>query len=282
MKRNNGGDTDRKGLRKLVKEMSGLTKAELLTIPGMEIKRVDLILSGAILLEECMDALGANSFTTTGYSLRDGILEREMRLMRRQGKGQTYFNLDDLFRKARRLGSNVGHLKQVCHLAESLFDATKRLHRLDPIWKRYLSAAAILHDVGEAISPIHHEMHSYYVVRHGDFLSMENWESEFIARLCLHHNGTPGTLNKKDLNFTEEKAKKLAFVKLLALLRVADGLDRGHQSSLKIKSVRIEKQKISLTLSGGGPIDLDILRAEQKKALFEETFRRELVIHKSG
>lgn len=61
-------------LAELREAMSTMSERELLSIPGMRRKRVDLILSGAVVLEETMRALGAKRVLPTPYALRDGIL----------------------------------------------------------------------------------------------------------------------------------------------------------------------------------------------------------------
>ncbi len=72
---------EREPLRKLVKAMSRMTVREIAAIPGMDPKRVDLILAWGSnpCLEELMDALGAPKVRFTDYSLRDGLLERELK-----------------------------------------------------------------------------------------------------------------------------------------------------------------------------------------------------------
>lgn len=63
------------GLSELINQMLPLTRAELSRIPGMERKRLDIILGGAILLHELMDRLGIERIKTSNYALRDGLIE---------------------------------------------------------------------------------------------------------------------------------------------------------------------------------------------------------------
>lgn len=65
----------RKDLAALVSEMKVMSPAQISKIPGLEPKRVDLILAGALLFEEIMYFLGAKHFYVTDLALRDGILE---------------------------------------------------------------------------------------------------------------------------------------------------------------------------------------------------------------
>ena len=268
-----------KDLSKLVISMSTMNTTQLLGIPGMESKRVDMILAGAILLEEVMLAVGAKKVTPTDFSLRDGILQEEIRLYRQRKASHISLHIPDLYAKARRFGGSEAHLKQVVAVSELLFDQLKSLHRLKPEWKTYLTAAAILHDVGQAVSPTRYELHSYYIVKNADFPSMENWESEFVAHLCLAHQG--GKVDLKLLPFGKNKPLREAYFKLLALLRIANALDRGHKSQIRLEAAKIDRKRVRLITSDRTGIDLEVLRIEQKKSLFEEVFKRELSIERA-
>ena len=272
---------DYKEVKKLVKTMSTMTTTELLNIPGMEARRVDMILAGAILLEECMAATGAKKVFTTDYSLRDGILEEEIQVYTRHESTNIRFHLADLYAKAKKCSTSPddeAHLKQTVFLSETLFDRLRRIHKLGNEWKPYLTAAAILHDVGEVVSRNRHGIHSYYIVKNADFPSMQKWETEFVAQLCLLHQD--GKVETKTLPFGGDKAKRQAFIKILAMLRVADALDRGRKHALKIRSIRIAKGKVRLQVTGRTSMDLELLRVEQKKALFEQVFKRELLVER--
>lgn len=269
---------NRKNLAKLIKMMRKMTRAELNQIPGMEARRVDMILSGAILLEECMDSLNATEFTTTNYSLRDGILNRAIKLRFNESRSEISFKMENLVEKAKKFGAEPQDLKQSLSLSEFLFDRTYKLHKLKLEWKRYLLAASVLHDVGQAISPSHYEAHSYYILKNADFPGMEKWETEFISQLCLHQN--TGLLSKKELSFTKDKARRSAFVKLLALLRIVEVFSHGQHVHSKIQKIRISKKQVTLQLSAKHATELAILRIEQKKTLFEHLFHRTVCIGK--
>jgi exopolyphosphatase/guanosine-5'-triphosphate,3'-diphosphate pyrophosphatase len=271
----NGKAIEIKELRKLIKTMSTMTTTQLLGIPGMEAKRVDMILAGAILLEECMDAVGAKRVLTTEFSLRDGILREELELVRQHQGSHIALHLPDLFAKAIQLGCVEPQIKQVVAFTDTLFARLKGVHKLSEDWHIYLTAAAILRDTGRAVSATQYELHSYYIVKNADFASMEKWESEFVAQLCRWHpSGKP---DLKYLALAGDKKRRDAFFKLLALLRIADALDRGHKSSVRIKRIGIDRKRVRLVLTGKAAIDLEVLRVDQKKPLFEQVFGRQLL-----
>jgi exopolyphosphatase/pppGpp-phosphohydrolase len=51
-----------------------LDRVRLLHLPGMDDKRVDLILPGALILDEVCQALGVQKVRSTEATLRDGLL----------------------------------------------------------------------------------------------------------------------------------------------------------------------------------------------------------------
>ncbi|OFZ18195.1 MAG: hypothetical protein A2Z20_11755 [Bdellovibrionales bacterium RBG_16_40_8] len=65
-------------LSALVAEMQVMRRKQLKSIPGLEANRVDLILPGAILLEEILYAIKSSRLAVTDLALRDGILLKEL------------------------------------------------------------------------------------------------------------------------------------------------------------------------------------------------------------
>ncbi|MBN8553919.1 MAG: Ppx/GppA family phosphatase [Deltaproteobacteria bacterium] len=267
---------EKKSLSDLVKRMSKMNRAQLSKIPGMESRRIDMILSGAILLEECMNALHAEEVQMTEFSLRDGILDEQMEILRDRKKLLKYDPLNDLYDTAKDLGCNELEIFQSQKIAEDLFNRLKPLHRLDSKWKIYLLAAAILHDTGKAISPIDSSYHSFYVARYADVPAFEDWESKLIAELCAEHKN--GKIQKKDLPWKKNEGLQRVFLKLLAILRISTAFSYQRRSSILIDQVRMDSKKVVIKFSKRHRPDLGILRADQKRQLFEEVFKRELML----
>jgi exopolyphosphatase/guanosine-5'-triphosphate,3'-diphosphate pyrophosphatase len=61
-------------LRDLNETLVKLTPSELLEVPGMNPNRIDIIVSGSLILEEVMSFLKLEAVEYTDYALRDGIL----------------------------------------------------------------------------------------------------------------------------------------------------------------------------------------------------------------
>jgi exopolyphosphatase / guanosine-5'-triphosphate,3'-diphosphate pyrophosphatase len=239
-----------------------------------------MILSGAILLEEIAYALGAKKIIASEFSLRDGILEEEKRLAKSHKNSLLELHLDDLYEHAKRFGGEPEHLEHMAKLASELFDRFRRFHGLDPSWKVYLLSTILLRKAGEAISYGDRAKHSYYIVKNLDFPSMERWEHEFVARLCLHI--PDGKIEGKELAaIGKEKKRREAFKKLLAMARVIDALDLGPRTTLKVRRIGINRNQVKLTFSGKATEGIEQLMMERKKKLFEEVFGRTLLLERS-
>lgn len=253
----------RAALRTLVRRMESMTTSELLGTAGMEPKRVDMIVAGSVILDECLDVLGAEKARLTSYALRDGILAEELLALRRGAPTQMALHQGDLMEKAAGLGLDRQHLKRTVRLAEDLFDRLRALHKLSPAWKTYLVAAALLRKTGEAISVTRCAEHSSYIVRNADLPGMEAWETQLVADLCLHHDSSK-----------TGKPSAPAFLKLLALLRVVDALDSGPESQVRLKGARIGPQRVDIRYGGRRLTGLEATHLELRGRLFRKVFKR--------
>jgi exopolyphosphatase/guanosine-5'-triphosphate,3'-diphosphate pyrophosphatase len=270
-------------LSELVNSAVKMTTTELLGLSGIEPKRVDMILAGAVLFEEIMLFLEVKKARTTEFSLRDGILEEELQLYASGAGGGSHLalHLPDIREKARQFGADAAHMDRVVRLADALFDALRPLHRLDPSWKTYLSAAVMLRDVGETVNLAGHEEHSCYIVRHSDFPGADLWENELIAELCLHHEGAKTPV--VDSAVLKSKGRRDAFMKLLAILRIADALDSGPETHIRLQQTRILRGRVELRCGGRGLTGLESLQVEKKAPFFARIFKRDVVaFHKKS
>ncbi|MEN9724137.1 MAG: hypothetical protein RJB38_2123 [Pseudomonadota bacterium] len=293
-----------KGIHRLSEQMREKTTLQLLAMPGVEAKRVDMILAGTVLFDECLRVLRAKRFRFTPYALRDGILDEEREISVSHRSSHLGLHLDELHAKALRCGVHEGHLQSVRTMALQLFDRLKSIHRLSSEWRPFLEAAAILHDIGEVVNPAHHGKHSHYVVKNLEIAGIEPWEMDFLAQLCLWHAGGEPDLGKRRGRKVKSKSQVFplfeakeyahqkseeralfknkervdAFLKLLALLRIADALDRSHKATPALRSVQCRRGVIRLFLDPRKSSDLEVLRVEQKKGLFERTMGRSLEV----
>jgi exopolyphosphatase/guanosine-5'-triphosphate,3'-diphosphate pyrophosphatase len=70
--------------------------------------------------------------------------------------------------------------------------------------------------------------------------------------------------------------------KLAALLRVADGLDRGRRGGVDDIDVRVGKDLVVVRLATGDDAELELWGARRRRDLFEKVYGRELELVVGG
>ena len=72
--------------------------------------------------------------------------------------------------------------------------------------------------------------------------------------------------------------------RLTALLRIADGLDRGRKQLVAEVNVRVGPELVLLHVRANGDPELELWGARRKRDLFERVFDRELELtaHPAG
>ena len=83
-------------------------------------------------------------------------------------------------------------------------------------------------------------------------------------------------MGREEIPF-KDAPRQGAFLRLLALLRIVDALEKPQAHLVTLQAVRRERGRVMLDLKGErSAVDLAVLRVEQKKELFEKVFRQTL------
>ncbi|MDQ6634160.1 MAG: HD domain-containing protein, partial [Gemmatimonadota bacterium] len=131
---------------------------------------------------------------------------------------------------------------------------------------------ALLHDVGYHINYDRHHKHSYHLILHAELLGIAPSEQVAIANVARYHRGAPP--KKKHRNFGNlDKALREQIVRLAAILRVADGFDRGHVGAVGELGVRWVQRAIRITpkpAQGANPLRLELWGAHRKSQLLAD------------
>ena len=70
--------------------------------------------------------------------------------------------------------------------------------------------------------------------------------------------------------------------KLAGILRVADGLDRSHESRVKDINCLADKKQVKMVCLSGKPLDGEFALAAEKGTLFEQVFARKIVFERQA
>jgi exopolyphosphatase/guanosine-5'-triphosphate,3'-diphosphate pyrophosphatase len=257
-------------LGEVIYELPSLERARL---PGLDARRSELLPAGVAVTEVLMDAVGLDELTVSEWGLREGII---ISMIAKHDRVE----LSDDPRAIRRASVMSlcsrsswpeAHSRQVARLAMELFDATMALHDLGAEDRELLELGALLHDIGVHVSRDGHARHSAYLIENGDLRGFSPNEVQMLSCLGRYHvRGRPRdsfpaweALERKDRD---------RVIKMIALLRVADGLDAAHDSVIGHLGVELASSVVEIVVSARGAAELERWILQRKQQLFEELF----------
>ena len=261
-----------KQIRRLRKEVVGLDLEQRLAIPGLDPRRADLIVSGAVLLDTILRRLGAEELTLCDLALREGLVLDYIRRNRRQIA--QIDSIPDVRRRstlelAERCNYYAEHAQQVVRLALALFDQTRAIHGLTDREREWLEYAALMHDLGAHISYTGHHKHSYYLIKNGDLRGFHPDEIEVMALVARYHRrGVPRRSHDEYAQLVSPLRRTVRT--LASILRVAESLDRSHAQSISGVEVHDRGKDILLTLHSSGDAELEVWAASRHLEPFEQ------------
>ncbi len=229
-------------MQRVLEWLTTLSVDERRRVPGLNPERADIILAGIAVATEVLSHFAIPAVTVSAFGLREGLL---LHLAQPTNDRKEPSRAVALRRFADRCRTDRRHVEQVLTLAKVLFDSLgRRLGCGEGDWE-ILEAAALLHDVGQLVSYKGHHRHSYHLILHAESLPMTPHERMLVAVVSRYHRKRPPT--KKHPEFAAlEKPDRMRVRRLAALLRVADGLDRGHVAAVERIRVRLTADKLAI------------------------------------
>ncbi len=261
-----------KQIRRLRKEIVALNPAQRLTVPGLDPRRADLVVAGAVLLDTILRRLGAEELTLCDLALREGLVLDYIRRNRRQIAQVD--KIPDVRRRsalelAERCNYYAEHAQQVIRLALALFDQSRAVHGLTDREREWLEYASLLHDIGGLISYAGHHRHSYYLIKNGDLRGFHPDEIEVIALVARYHRrGTPKRSHDEYASLSSSLRKTVRT--LSSILRVAESLDRSHAQAITGLELRDRGDDVSLLVHTATDAELEVWATNRHLQPFEK------------
>ena len=232
-------------LEHILDMLQDIAPEERAAVPGLNPGRADIIVAGLSVAAEVLGRLEARELLVSAYGIREGLLLETARVH------PTYADRGEARERsvrefAERCHYEEPHARHVQMLALQLFDAIGPRIGLTSVDRQILADAALLHDVGYHINYEKHHKHSYHLIVHADMLGMTPEEQVAIANVARYHRGAPP--RRKHRNFGSlDRTLRRRIRRLAAILRVADGFDRGHVGAVERVKVRWLERALRLT-----------------------------------
>ena len=242
-------------------------------LAGIEARRAELLPAGVAVTEVLMERTGMGELTVSEWGLREGIIistiaKHDRVEFSNDPRAIRHASVLSLCHRSR---WPEAHSRQVARLAVELFDSTGALHELDGGDRELLELAALLHDIGELVSRDGHARHSAYLIENGDLRGFSPVEIQMLSCLGRYHvRGRP----RESFPAWEalERGDRDRVLKMLSLLRIADGLDAAHDSVIGHVGVERSGAGVEIVVSARGDAELERWMLQRKVQLFQELF----------
>ncbi len=219
-----------------------------------------------------MESTNADQLIVPDVSIREGVLLR----LAMGNRAEMEKEFDSQVRAStialgRRFHFDETHGIHVSGLAVLLFDLYADDHGMNDHDRLLLEISGIVHDIGNYIRASGHHKHGQYIIENTEIFGLSRADIRIIANVVRYHRrGMPNSAHTSYVSLRREH--RMLVLKLAALLRVADALDRGHVQ--RIQGFRLEKAEDDITLrceyTGDISIEQNALRSKGK--MFEEIF----------
>ncbi len=259
-------------LRAVRKRLVASQFRERVKMAGMDERRADIIVAGAVVFDEIARRLGVSELTLSEWSLREGILLNYIHGHPRSlARAEAYPDIRrrSVFDLAERCLYDEPHARHAAALAVQVFDATRRLHGLGDGERVLLENAALLHDIGHHISYPGHHRHTYYLIKNGDLRGFAPTEIEVIANVARYHRRGHPRRGHAGFGALPKQARRSVRV-LAGILRIVDALDRSHRQVIRSVQVSERGGVLRLRCASEGNCDLELWGVPRRTQLLEE------------
>ncbi|MEO0868038.1 MAG: Ppx/GppA phosphatase family protein [Cyanobacteria bacterium J06642_11] len=265
-------------LEHCIDKLRRMSFSERLKLPEISSRRAEIIVPGAVILQQAMRMLGMDRITICEHALREGLVVDWMLthgLIEDRMQYQQSVRERSVIKAAHKYRVDLGHSELVAKFALDLFDQTHgTLHWWGPVERELLWAAALLHNCGHFVSHGSHHKHSYYLIRNGELLGFTGTEIELIANIARYHRKSQPKL-KHDAYKALTKENRKIVSQLSSMLRLAVGLDRRRVGAISNFQTAHDGNTLTLKFTpthGGDTCDLEVWSVNDKKACFEDEF----------
>jgi exopolyphosphatase/guanosine-5'-triphosphate,3'-diphosphate pyrophosphatase len=263
-------------MRRMVKRLTHLSLEERRAVPGIGVRRAEIIVAGAVVFDELLERSKLPGFRFSPLGLRDGLLAQmaaEYDRATRSGRQIQSERQESILAALAHYHVDLEHAMRVRQSAMKLFQDLRSIHRLAPEYKEWIGAAAMLCEVGDYVNRSGRHRHTYYIISHSEILGYTPQQRRVIAAIARYLGKSRPTLGDAPIKVLPPFDQKY-IAKASLLLRLAWGLNLGRSGALKSVRVRIHEAAVELILTAKPPmsVDLELWAVERERAYFREVF----------
>ena len=267
-------------MKRIAKRLARLPVAERRKIEGIGPRRAEIIVAGAMVYQELLDRLRLKGFRYSPLGLRDGILAQmaaDYDRSTRSGRQIEFERWESIMTAVNHYRVDRKHALDVRDAATLLFSSLRSVHRLPPEYREWLSAAAMLYEVGDYVNRNGRHRHTHYIISNSEILGYTPQQRRLIAAVARYLGKSRPSLEDGPMKLLDP-GDRAEVQKAILLLRLARALNLGRSRAVEKVRVRVHSAEVKLTLVPRRRmgVDLELWAIEKERDYFREVFGREL------
>ena len=270
----------RADMRRIAKRLSKLPIAERRKIEGIGPRRAEIIIAGAAVYHELVERLHLKGFRYSPLGLRDGILAQmaaDYDRSTRSGRQIESERWESIMNAVAHYHVDRKHAMDVRDSASLLFSSLRLVHRLPPEYQEWITAAAMLYEVGDFVNRNGRHRHTHYIISNSEILGYSPQQRRIIAAIARYLGKSKPAIDDGPMKMVET-SERVDVEKAIVLLRLARALNLGRSRAVEKVRIGVRSAEVNLTLVPRRRmgVDLELWAVEKESAYFREVFGREL------
>lgn len=169
------------------------------------------------------------------------------------------------------------HAECVSMISTRIYDILKDEIALDDHARTLLEIAALLHDIGSFIRYDNHNLHSQYIIKNSEIFGLSRKDISIISEIAKYHKGILIPQDEDSFQMLP-RSDRMTILKLTAILRLADAMDRGHIQKLNDFTITIRNNTMIFQTKKSTNTVLEKIALSEKSGMFESVFGYKIIL----
>ena len=271
--------TPARAVRKLANRLSRMTLPEREALPGVGLRRAEIITAGAEVYAALLENMDLPGFRYSSLGLRDGILAQMLAEQDARATAHHEFEQErweSVLTTARRYGVDPRQAEPVKNHALQLFRDLRALHQLPDEYGKWLAAAAVLKDIGKFVNHQGHHRHTQYLISSSEIYGYTLLQRTLVSAIARYLGKTRPQANDRAMRNLPPQ-EHVNIHRAVVLLRLALALNQDRASDVLKVTAKVYPKRVYLEIAQGRTgAELELWSLRKEAPYFRDVFGREL------